>query len=132
MPTPTTIEIGQIWKTGNRTAVIVGFDPDYATVRDITDAGALTARSQRLWRADAGMPDTWTFTGQVPTLRCAGRAAATAVTAHLARNNVTVYQAGEHVIAPLTPPSVIRLADEALENDWAADPDCARMIGHLG
>jgi hypothetical protein len=130
MPTPM-VAIGQIWTRGDATVLVTDVDRDTVTVNEVVD-GDMTTAYHRV-TCPSGQPvDGWTYSMQAPTLKCLDQAAATAAVAYLASKGVTVYAAGRHVIAPMTPTSIIRFAEEAFENDWAHDEDCARMIGHLG
>lgn len=131
MTTSTPVDIGQIWQRGSDMVIVTDVTGAVVTVNEVIDGDMSTAYHRASF--PGGQPPAgWTYSMQTPTLRCLTEDAATTAVAHLDGHGVTVYRAGRHVIAPMTPSSVIRFAEEALDNEWATDQDCARMIGHLG
>ena len=123
-----------MWTKGDRKAIVLGVNyhpaPGWLEMRALVD-GRL---GRVAWPSiQAGQPRGYEFRTQQPTLRCADKAAAEAAVAFLHGKGIrpgSAFACGE--VVAMTPPSVLRFAEDAYENGWAHDQDCAQMIGDLG
>lgn len=131
MTTTTTVRVGSLWKRGDRTVMVLWLDGACAQVQPVVD-GKLSGRQSWVTMPDSRLQG-YTFDRQVPTLRCVNETAAAEALAFLRGKGITsAWAFGQDVVVSMTPPSVIMFAEDALENGWAHDEDCARMIGDLG
>jgi hypothetical protein len=136
---PTTVQIGQVWQKGDRTALVVDVDEGigarYCVMRTVIDGAATGRRSRVLlsYSLRACRPDGYTFQAASPVLRCISPASASLARDFLASKGINdAVACREYVAAPLSVSSVMRFAEDALANGWADDHECARMIGDLG
>lgn len=130
--TATALRVGSIWRKGDREAMVLVVGEDKARLRAIVNG-----KLGRHWWVplSGGQPGGYTFVAQQPTLTCVDEVAAEVAAALLHNQGVSpdcAFAIGRVVVVSMTPPSVLRFADDAFEGGWATDEDCARMIGDLG
>lgn len=132
------IRPGSVWVKGNRAAIVVEVpEPAYDGVTDVlmrtVKDGVMTGPSYWVQVTRGGRPTGYKFRMQTPALRCVDTVSAEFALAFLrGRGIVEAFVAGVWLVAPMTPPSVLAFAEEALGQGWAHDEDCAQMIGDLG
>lgn len=137
MSTETKIDArpGQVWSKGDRLALVVKASHvgagGTATMRGVTGNTA-TGRPTHV-KLINGRPNGYTFHHELPKLRCVSAAQAANAADFLREQGVT--DCGWYatwVWANLAVPTVIHFAEDAFEQGFADDAECAAMIGRLG
>jgi hypothetical protein len=135
------IDFGQVWANGDKLALVRDVGPlerqPDRTVAHMTEIVDGRAEGTRI-AADIvdGVPrfnGPWALQGSFPWVRCLGNASAEQLAGFLRGKGLhDVLVNGDRVAVSITPPSVISMAEDAVEHGWATDHEAAQAIARLG
>jgi hypothetical protein len=127
-----TAHFAEVYESDAELAIVIGVTDHTARLRTVVDGRAVPFDADFELTHDQLNRD-WTLIQTLPKLRCISEKAAHQAATLLAGKGVdNVFVSGYVLAASMSVGSVMRLADDALENGWAHDAACARMIGDLG